>query len=143
MALDADEQLQFQREVAEYLRGISIRCKQILQEEIYLKVYNAYNPKEYERNYQLLESINIDIQTDGSIRLFFDDVLYWSNVDFSDQSEHVPFYVNYGHKDDSGIHNMYHDYGGRRFMESAARRIRAEFGVRVAIIKDRTIEYIE
>lgn len=143
MALDADEKLQFQREVAEYLKSISIRCKEILQEEIYLKVYSAYDPTEYERTYQLLESIAIDITTDGSIRLFFDDVLYWSNVDFSDQSEHVPFYVNYGHKDDTGIKNMYHDYKGRRFMESAARRIKAEFGVRVAIMKDREVEYIE
>lgn len=146
MGFDKYEKEQIQNEFKIYLRSIQKRCVEILQEEIYKSVYLKYDPIEYERTYQLLQNIISEIDLKDSaiyIRLDTDNSVYTSAVDGSPQTENVPFFLNYGHTDGTGIDNMYHNYPARRFMEKAARRIRKEFGIRVAIIKDISIEYID
>lgn len=145
MSLDKYEKQQLEQEFKKYLKSIQKRCVEILQEEIYTSLYTSYEPTSYQRTFQLLENIISEIDmTDGSIyvRLDTDNSVYYSAVDDSSQTDNVPFYVNYGHKDGTGINNKYHNYEGRHFVEKAAKRIKKELGIRVKIIKDQSIEEV-
>jgi hypothetical protein len=143
MALDANDIAELELEFSKYLSSIAAECEQILRDAIYDDVYMSYDPKVYERNEQLLNNIDMEMGTDGAIRLFFSGLNYRSEVDGSDQSDNVPFYINDGHIDGTGINNMYHTYPKRHFMEDAAKKIRALFGVKVTILKDQEIVYVE
>jgi hypothetical protein len=144
--LDAYEKKQLEQEFKTYLKSIQKRCVEILQEEIYTSLYSKYEPSEYIRSYQLLENIisEVDIK-DGSIYVHLDgdNSVYYSAVDDSPMTDLVPYFVNYGHEDGTGIKNNYHSYKGRHFFEKAAKRIKKELGVRVAIIKDLSVTYID
>jgi len=134
MALDFDEIGQIETECASYLASISAECEQILRDEIYDSVYMSYHPTQYKRTNQLLNNLDMEFTTDGALHLFFNGLDYTSAVDESDQSDNVPFFINDGHRD--GGTGMYHNYPKRQFLEKAAKRIRAKFGVKVSIVKD-------
>jgi len=134
MGLDLDDFAQLDLEIKRLLSQVSVACKKILEEEIEALVYNVYEPNTYERTNQLKNSIIYNISEDGSIHLLFDGQKYESYVDDSDQSENVPYYINFGHSDSTGIDNMYHNYPARDFMESAKRRMETELGVKVTIL---------
>jgi hypothetical protein len=52
----------------------------------------------------------------------------------------VPWLVEMGHKDDTGIQNAYHDYSGRRFLELAKELITSKYpDLKCEIINDRPI----
>lgn len=123
------------------LKSIGIRCLEILKEEIQKNVYGAYDPTVYERTGQLIDGLYFDVEADGSILIQWDIVSYVSVVDGSDQSDNVVNFVNYGHKDNSGIDNMYHNYPGRGFLESASERMAKELGVIVKVMKDGVVIY--
>jgi hypothetical protein len=146
MPFDKYEKEQVLNEFKIYLKSIQKRCVEILQEEIYTSLYLKYEPTQYERTFQLLQNIisESDLK-DGAIYIHLDEEnsVYTSAVDGSPQTENIPFLLNYGHTDGTGIDNMYHNYPARYFMEKAARRIRKELGVRVAIIKDIEVTYID
>lgn len=133
-----------QREMNLYIKNIQKRCEQILREEIEKLVYDSYTPEVYERTFSLLEAVDSKVTNDGSLLVYINEGVldYFSVVDGSNQSKNVPFYLNYGHKDGTGIDNMYSNYPARNFIESAAERISNEFGIKVEIINDRNIGYL-
>jgi hypothetical protein len=144
--LDAYEKKQLEQEFKNYLKSIQKRCVEILQEEIYTSLYSKYEPSNYIRSYQLLENIISEIDMkDGSIYVHLDgdNSVYYSAVDDSPMTDLVPLFVNYGHEDGTGVGGMYHSFKGKHFFEKAARRIKKELGVRVAIIKDLSVTYID
>jgi hypothetical protein len=130
---------EIQKEMNLYIKQIQKRSEEILKEEIQKLVYEAYTPVIYERTYSLLNSVDSKVTEDGDLLIYINegDLNYTSVVDGSNQSMNVPFFVNYGHHDDTGIDNMYHNYPARNFIESAAERISSEFGIKVEIINDR------
>jgi hypothetical protein len=134
-----------QREMNLYIKNIQKRCEQILREEIEKLVYDSYTPEVYERTFSLLEAVDSKITNDGSLLVYINEgaLDYYSVVDGSNQSKNVPFYLNYGHEDATGIDNMYHNYPSRNFIESSAKRISNEFGIKVEIINDRNIGYLD
>jgi hypothetical protein len=110
-------------------------------------VYDAYTPVDggYNRTFSLLNSVDSRVTEDGDLLIYINegDLDYKSAVDGSNQSKNVPFFVNYGHTDSTGIANMYHDYPARNFIESAAERISNEFVIKVEIVNDRNIGYLD
>lgn len=133
-----------QREMNLYIKNIQKRCEQILREEIGKLVYDSYDPIVWNREFQMLEAVDSKITEDGSLLVYINEGVldYYSVVDGSNQSKNVPFYLNYGHQDSTGVDNMYSNYPARNFIESTAKRISNEFGIKVEIINDRNIGYL-
>jgi len=136
---------EIQNEMNLFIKDIQKRCEQILREEIGRLVYDSYTPEVYERTFSLLESVDSKVTENGELLIYINEgaLDYYSVVDGSNQSKNVPFYLNYGHQDSTGIDNMYHNYPARNFIESAAKRISKEFGIKVEIINDRNIGYLD
>lgn len=134
-----------QNEMNLYIKNIQKRCEQILREEIGRLIYDSYSPSQYERTFSLLESVDSKVTEDGSLLVYINEgaLDYFSVVDGSNQSKNVPFYLNYSHQDSTGINNMYHNYPARNFIESSAERMSKEFGMKVEIINDRNIGYLD
>jgi hypothetical protein len=132
---------EIQKEMNLYIKQIQKRCEEILKEEIQKLVYEAYTPVTdgYKRTYSLLNSVDSRVTEDGDLLIYINegDLDYTSAVDGSNQSMNVPYFVNYGHHDTTGIDDMYHNYPSRGFIESAAKRISDEFGIKVEIINYR------
>jgi hypothetical protein len=136
---------EIQNEIKLFVKDIQKRCEQILREEIEKLVYDSYDPSMYERTFSLLEAVDSRVNENGELLIYINEgaLDYFSVVDGSNQSKNVPFYLNYGHQDSTGIDNMYHTYPARNFIESAAKRMSDEFGMKVEIINDRNIGYLD
>jgi len=133
---------EIRRQWAIKLEEIKVRCMEILREEIFYRVYQAYPPKEYDRTFQLIDKIIIDVNTTG---LF----IHWDTNNMSYYSarnrkyypddyvtERVPGWINRGHFNTDRISPipMFDIYPARNFMKSAKERIETELGLAVEII---------
>jgi hypothetical protein len=133
---------ELEKEFEKYLKSIEQKCRQILEECI-LDVYMSYDPVQYIRTEQLLNSVNTKIEK-NKLYVFIDTSImrYYSAVDGRNVTEAVPYWINYGHhREIEGPIPMYDDYPdefqGNFFIEVAAKRIKEELGVEVKIIRDK------
>lgn len=144
--MDYDYSLEIEKEVMEesrnYIQSIINDIMLIFLQAITLAVYRYENaganfPTVYRRKYQLLLSSLNYIMDDNNLYVFIDAsaLNYHSNVTGEDVSEHVPYWVEDGHHDDTGIQNQYHNYEGRKYLELARDMIEAKYGIVVQIIK--------
>lgn len=121
----------------ENLMDIAIKCRRIMQDCIQKVVYEAYEPVEYERTYQLID--NVDYKIDGNNLYIFintGNMHYTSAVDGRNVTKLVPWLIDHtGHMDGTGIRNMYHYYSERKFLEETAKEIKRRLGFEVEIIK--------
>lgn len=119
------------------LELIKERVKEIYKESIQTQVYDSYFPSQYVRTDQLLDDIAVKINDDGSLVVYNDtnSMNYTSVVSGKNVSPYVAGWINYGHHDNSGIDNMYHNYEGRDFLFKAKELIEQEYpGVIVTVI---------
>lgn len=143
--MNNDNLFQIEKELEEYgekyLENIKEEIKKIFQEAIYEAVYERYEPITYERNFILRDAIGIEIK-DNCLYIYNDinEAFYTSAVDGRNVNALVPWLIEMGHKDDTGINNVYHNYAGRRYLEVAKEMIMAKYPeLKIEIIKDRPI----
>jgi hypothetical protein len=121
------------------LEDIKNDLKYLYRKAIQESVYDRYSPTEYVRSYELRDSIRVEFK-DGALYIFNDinDLYYESAIDGRLTSSIIPYLVEGGHKDDTGIHDAYHDYGGRHFLEVAKEMITSKYpDVKCEIINDK------
>jgi hypothetical protein len=95
------------------------KTEEVLKEKVQKNLYEAYTPKAYTRTNNLKDSISKDDN-----RVYFDEKKLNHTSKVSGQPvKLVPQYTNFGHKDDSGIDNMYHDYPNRHFIEDTIKEM--------------------
>lgn len=103
------------------------KTEEVLKEKVQKKLYDAYTPKKYVRTNNLKNSI-----TKGTNKVFFDkSKLNHTSTVTGEGVKLVPQYTNFGHKDDSGIDNMFHDYPSRHFVEDTIKEMESneEFNI--------------
>jgi len=124
------------------LTQIANTCREILQEAIQSEVYDKYNPTKYERTYQLLNNVRVDIKN-GFTYVYVNtgNMKYTSNSKSGeDFTSAVPFVINYGHNiNGQGGKFMYDYYPSRDYMRVAKERIERELGVTVEIINNELV----
>lgn len=114
------------------------KLKAILQLAIMQSVYLAYDPHWYTRKFQLMRSV--DARVNNSVLYVFintqSSAYYYSAISGSDQTENVPYYIQFGHEPRSyypNNYNMFHYYPARRYLELAQNIIESFYGYRVEI----------
>jgi hypothetical protein len=122
------------------LRKIANRCKEILEDCIQSEVYDKYQPHVYERSYQLLNNVEVEIR-DGCLYVYINtgNMHYESNKENSSYpaSQWTPYWVNYGHnRDVPGGTYMYDYYPTRDYMRVGKERIEKELGLTVQIMNN-------
>lgn len=122
------------------LTQVANTCREILQEAIQSEVYDKYNPKVYERTYQLLNNVRVDIKN-GYTYVYVNtgNMKYTSNSK-QEVSSWIPYWVEHGHNY-SGQNGrfMYDYYPSRNYMRVAKERIERELGVTVEIIDNELV----
>jgi len=124
------------------LTQIANTCREILQEAIQSEVYDKYNPTKYERTYQLLNNVRVDIKN-GFTYVYVNtgNMKYTSNSK-QEVSSWIPYWVEHGHNNNSsgqGGKFMYDYYPSRDYMRVAKERIERELGVTVEIINNELV----
>lgn len=133
-----DIDFQMQQILQEQISILSNKVRQIFKEVIQSVIYDSYTPTIYERTYQLPNAINIEVNNDELIVYIDGDLLsYYSAVDRRNVSPAVPYFLESGHSDDSGIDNMYHNYPSRNYLEEVKNRIVSELGLECRVINDK------
>lgn len=95
------------------------KTEEVLKEKVQKNLYDAYTPKKYVRTNSLKNSITKDEN-----KVFFDESKLNHTSKISSQPvKLVPQYTNFGHKDNSEIDNMYHDYPTRHFIEDTTKEM--------------------
>lgn len=129
-----DEQIK--KSFNQQLNSIKDRVREIFKEALNQDIYNRRNPSEYDRTYQLLDAINVEIKDDSLIVFIDSDILnYTSAVDGRSVSSAVPRFLR-GHDDSSNIDNWYHHYPKSNYLETAKEMIESELGLRCEIIDE-------
>jgi len=136
-----DLRVEFQMQIDAYLESIKKRVEELFQQAISETIYQRYSPSEYVRNNTFLNSVraNIDLVT-GTLFVHTDineGDQYYSTKDGSPQFSNIENYLEYGHKDSTGISGMYHDYTPSFYLERAYALIHEEFPeLTLTIIKE-------
>lgn len=119
---------EFKKKV-DYIRGVG---EQRLYEAIWDNVYANYDPIEYERTYQLLNSVTSSYKMGNNsfeIRVFCDPekMHHIANKPYG-MPVYVPVLTDDGHtqKGFEGTNDMYHDYPKRDFLNIAIKKIEQE-----------------
>jgi hypothetical protein len=134
-----------------WLRSIQPQCEQIFRDAIQIALYDYYpNPVKYERNYDLLKSVDSLVVEDTLyIYINYDFLSYESAVTYGtgvgeDVSFDVPWFLtnnvgglygSNGHHDGRGS-GQYHAYEKRRYLELAQQMIKDSFDIDVIIINN-------
>jgi hypothetical protein len=122
----------------QYLKKIQNDLQELFKQAIEEAVYDQYSPTVYERTYQLRDRFGVKFQGDKLIIYNdTDNMNYASAVDGRDVTGLVPYIINTGHSDDTGINNMYHNYPSRNFLSLAKEMINRKYPeLKVEIISD-------
>lgn len=130
---------EIQKQVQLGLQRIKSRVIQIFKESIQQELYNRYNPEDYDRTYQMLESVDVIVKGNSIIVYNNPDLMtqgYKSAVDGTDVTPYITKFLQ-GHDDSSSINNMYHHYPQANYLEVAKQRIESELGLKCEIINER------
>ena len=121
------------------LTQIANTCREILQEAIQSEVYDKYNPTKYERTYQLLNNVRVDIKN-GFTYVYVNtgNMKYTSNSK-QEVSSWIPYWVEHGHSSNNGDRFYYDQAPSRDYMRIAKERIERELGVTVEIINNELV----
>jgi hypothetical protein len=141
--MDANEELQLNAEIKlkmqEYLDSIRDRVIELYKQAIQNKLYNYYTPNTYDRTYDYLNSVNVQI-VNNKLYVFADmneGMGHYSTVTGEDESANINNWVINGHNDDSNVYNEYHHYEGRDILDYAQELIQSEFpDLQVKIMND-------
>jgi hypothetical protein len=142
--MDKQDELYFLGQLNKYknqlIKNIQPELEEIFKQALDISVYNAYTPTEYNRTYALRNSVRSKIE-DGKLLLYIDtDTLSYYSVYNTNRnvSEAVPFWIESGHMDSSGIENQFHDYEARYYLEQCKQLIISKYGntFEVNIIND-------
>lgn len=144
--MDNSDELYFQEQLQEYklqyLKEIADDCLELFREAIDEAVYGSYTPTWYPRTRKLFDNCTYKIENDELyIYVDIDAITYNSWVSYNDTGKEVgsavPYFVESGHMDRSGIENQYHDYEPRYYLERAKSKILLKYGFEVEIINDK------
>lgn len=130
---------EIQKQIQLGLKKIKNRVIQIFKECIQEQLYDRYSPEEYNRTYQMLESVDVIVKGDSIIVFNNPDLMtkgYESAVDGTDVTQYITTFLQ-GHDDSSNINNMYHHYPQANYLEVAKERIESELGLKCEIINER------
>lgn len=145
-----DLQAQFKKQIDEYLQHIQSRVEKLFKQAIQSAIYDYYTPVQggYHRNDTFLNSVKAHIDLETGIMYVYNDLNegsnYYSEVDGSPQFQNLANWMEYGHSDGYGIaskgYNQYHQFEGRRYLETARDLIQSEFpDLKIEIIGNENI----
>jgi hypothetical protein len=135
----------FEQEVKRYqdklINSIKGRLVELFKQALEETVYDYYNPTTYERTNRLKDSVTVKFDNATNTLYIYPDITngYVSAVDGRDVSLAVPYWIQSGHSDNTGINNQYHSYEGRDYLQRAKELIDKEFkeyGFDIEIIND-------
>ena len=130
-----DLQIEFQKQIDEYLESIKDKIIELMQEAIEESVYDISNPNItwYERTDNFKNAVDIVFEGDNLIVYINTDKLnYYSYISFqktdNDVSSIVPWLLEEGHySDKQNQYGLYKEYSGRHYLELAQEKIHNEF----------------
>jgi len=118
------------------VKDIEAEATQDLRDAVLKYHYQAYNPKEYERTFQFLNSIRSELVVSGfsiEMRIFFDENLMSHKSVIDEEGTYVPPLLYFGHTQFGyeGTNDYFHDYpGDRRWLDETAEKIKQKVNIK-------------
>jgi len=110
------------------LKEIMADAKNILKRNVENEVYNSYSPVQYNRTNDLLSSIeNVFTLSEGIIYFNSSAIGHTDNM-YNPVGDYTPKWIDMGHKDSTGIDNMYHNYPARNFIQLTIDELEEKYG---------------
>ena len=121
------------------VKNIETEAKQDLKDAVQKFHYDSYSPKEYERTFQFLNSINSEIIVNGfsvELKIFFDPNLMSHKSVVDGGATFVPPLLYFGHTQSGyeGINDYFHDYpGNKQWLDDTAKIIQQKINLKFKI----------
>ena len=123
------------RTIEQQLKYEAQRLTDILQEEIY-SLYLSYEPKEYERTYNMVNSLfadnKVSVSNNGKrlyINVNYNDLAYHESLWYPNQEVNTLLLMNEGYQVSKGWHKNIEKFGyreGGHFIERAIEKFKKE-----------------
>ncbi|GCD11411.1 hypothetical protein [Clostridium tagluense] len=110
------------------IKVITRDAEKLLKKNVQSELYSQYIPKAYTRTNELKNSIVSRIDSTGGAVYFDNTLMNHTDASGNDVGMFVPKWTDMGHKDNTGIDNLYHSYEGRNYVDKTILELEAKYG---------------